>query len=263
MSYLNLSSKPFLLNSDKWYNLLTNRYLTKLPEENSAWSVKGLKIVGTLEAVKSFLALNNLKAEIFNPTKDIGFLCCEAIALSKKCHLAEANLICKETDVEKMPVELLNKLGSFHLGGLFLKGRVLDVMDGDTLLVSIFVPLISVSKIRQYKEQKSPIGLVGIKNEKQGFFMNSTIRMYGYDAVEKNHPLGPQATNLLKEKLNSLKMVVWCYFLEPVVAKDKYGRDIAVLFEDEKGNKMLNCFLGEKDPRLVNPYRGGKKSEFN
>lgn len=260
----NLINKPFEERIDKWFNLSTNRFIKKLPaDESLSWTPKGIRVVGSIDKVKEFLQINNIKREIFNPTNDIGYLCEEAVKMSQLCCSKKEALMCQTTDIEKIPDDILAKIGNFSLGGLFLKCKVLNIIDGDTLTVSLFVPLMSLSMPRDFKEIKSPIGLVNINGEDQGFFTTITIRTYGYDAIEKNHPLHQEAKSLLTHKMNSLNNIVWAYFIEPSIGKDKWGRHLAVLWEDQKRRKMLNTFLRDQNNKLVNPYRGGTKKVFD
>lgn len=59
--------------------------------------------------------------------------------------------------------------------------------------------------------------------------------MYGYDAAEKDTDAGKLAKRLIEEKkITSLGGIVWCQFIEPTIADDRYGRKLAVLYKDEQ-----------------------------
>lgn len=285
-SWKNLNSKLFTERSDRWYNLATKRFVKNQPKNTDiCWSLRKVRVLGTESQVQSFWDLNSKQLrkicsgktcsdELFQPFRDIAFISDDAASRSAQLLTGPSSQFIKpprSIDVESLTNDQLTSLTHLHFGGLFLKARVMNVIDGDTLTVAVFFPLVELSQARSVdstrKSKDVKFCAYPLKEKKQtGFFTVVSIRTYGYDAVEKDEPAGQLAKQLFQEKLESLNNVVWCQFIDPQIHKDKYGRHLAVLYEDPQKQKMLNDYLLRKEQEvkttLVHPYLGGTKEGF-
>lgn len=282
--WFNLKGNEFEESEDLWYNLLTCRFIKQKPNYNPVLSIRGIRILGTMENILDFWKLNlsrlgqtlpkgtEFDNVIFNPFEDIEFLSRDASDRSQACFSNMLNStipIAQTMDVEKLSDDFINKICRFSFSGLFVKGKVVNIIDGDTLDVVIFVPMGILSAARKSKlNDDLHIAAIPTKGfEKNGFFARIRIRMYGYDAAEKNTKAGKCAKELLEEKISSLKNIVWCQFIETSIATEKYDRVLAVLYEDENKTTILNDYLFRRESetgiKMVFPYLGKTKKKFD
>jgi len=277
----NLDSKSFTERSDRWYNLSTKRFVKNPPkDETICWSLKQVRVLGTKSQVKTFWKVNSTQLEtvcsgkscsqeLFQPFRDVTYMSEQASSRSSDLILGPASKMLplpKNTDVEGLSTEQLDNLTGLHFGGLFLKARVVDVIDGDTIKVVVFFPLNELGSCRKINRKLQVSAYPAHSKKNSGFFTLLSIRTYGYDAVEKDQPAGQLAKQLFQEKLESLNNVIWCQFIDPSINKDKYDRHLAVLYEDQNKTRLLNDYLLKKQTEvktvLVNPYLGGTKEKF-
>ena len=161
--WINLKGREFEESPDRWYNLLTSRYIKRQPKYASVFSIRGIRVLGTTENLVEFWKTNldhlgqslpkhtSFENVIFNPFEDITFLSEDASQRSQMCFLGTAGTVipaAQTMDVAELPLELINKMCKFSFAGLFTKGRVVYVVDGDTLDVVIFVPLVMLGAAR-------------------------------------------------------------------------------------------------------------------
>jgi len=282
--WVNLNGKAFVESSTKWYNLRTSRSVVKKPETYTpVYGLKGIRVLGTKDDIDKFwkLNINSLKqalepnatmdSTIFQPFDDITFMSEDAAERSQVCFIGSAGTIIPAAttkDVASLTEKEMAAMCKFSFSGLFVKGRVDNVIDGDTFDIVFYVPISVLGRARSIGEkglpQTSVIPVPGY--EQTGFFAKVAIRMYGYDAAEKDTDAGKLAKRLMEEKFVSLGGIVWCQFIEVTVADDKYGRTLAVLYADEKKTRLLNDYLlgMEKihNVKMVFPYLGGTKEKF-
>lgn len=262
-------------------------------DKNISWSIQGVRVLGTDEQIKLFCQLNKdaNKELLYQPFEDIGFLALEASRLTQGCTDMETRCSFESTDVEKLGDQEMALIDQFNWGGLFLKARVKKVIDGDTLAVVVFVrmhdlcfgrktptktgvqlkmnglPSVEPGLGKEPREFKKGFkSLPSSKKDDEGFFACLHLRTYGYDAVEKDQPAGKEARMLLEKKIESLKGIIWCQLIDPSVAKDKYDRNLAVIYEDQGQSRLLNDYLyrlQKKNGKVyVQSYLGGKKRAF-
>lgn len=281
--WFNLKNKEFDESFDSWYNLATGRFVKQRPKYNPVLSIRGIRVLGTKEQLADFWRINinrlgqslskgaTFEKVVFAPFDDITFLSEDATARSQMCFLGTAGTVipaATTTDVAKLPSDLITRMCRFSFAGLFIKGRVVSVIDGDTLDVVIFVPLVQLGAARALgAEGEAFTGAIPTRGfEKVGFFAQVRIRMYGFDAAEKDTDAGKYAKHLFEEKLTSLRGIVWCQFVETTIANEKYDRVLAVLYEDQKRTKLLNDYLLKREAdtgvKMVYPYLGGTKTKF-
>jgi hypothetical protein len=235
--YLTENGKYFdhekLISSCQWFNLETNRKISNPP---NLLAFKGLRVCGTEEKLNKFFELNKValrervgkKPTKYVPCQDVLCLCQEAYLKTRN----EPTYSFFNKEVSELSQEEIETIPQFQFPVTFLKVRVLEVVDGDTLNV------------------------VGNLN---GLF-RFTIRTYGYDAAEKNTEQGVLAKAVLSKKVIHLNNILWCQTLS---YKDRYGRVIAILYEDQERKKLLvECLMNLKT-KVINPYSGGTKIVFS
>jgi endonuclease YncB( thermonuclease family) len=173
-----------------------------------------------------------------------------------------------QVDIESIPLNTLSSLCKFSFGGLFVKGRIISVIDGDTFDMAFFVPLMTLGTSRVLGEKREPKVsiLPSGRYQQSGFIAKVALRTYGYDAAEKDTTEGKVAKKMMEDKFESIKGIVWCQFIESSIAVDKYGRHLAVVYEDEKRTKIATDYLLEQEKKtrikMVHPYSGGTKQKF-
>ena len=185
-------------------------------------------------------------------------------------------------DVSKLPVEYLNNLCPFNLSGLQSKARVVNVLDGDTWDLVLYLNLsflftpryyarerknstVEIKDSSEYYKQVSILQSSDPKSKKiqeGGLFIMLNCRLMGVDAAESKTAQGKLATELTIKKLESLNNIVYVNLLGP----DKYGRTLIDVFEDSEHSKYLNFYLIDyTDPKLgklAEKYNGGTKSTY-
>jgi endonuclease YncB( thermonuclease family) len=255
----------------KWIKLSTGR------ENNSpdGYAIKGLRFFGTLPELQKFWIDNivelatvfpkgtTFESLVYQPGSDINTLIEDMSA--KMCFKGTAGTILQSTekDVERVPRNIKDQLCRFTFSGLFAKCEVVSITDGDTFDVIMYVPFMELATTKHLlhgKTQQAPIVATGGHHE-IGFFTRITIRAYGYDAIEKDKPDGQLAKQVLTQKFATLRNIIWCQFVDD----EKYGRTLALMYEDQAKVRGLNSYLideGNKmGRRLAYPYTGGTKMQ--
>lgn len=281
--WLNLKGKVFEELPIQWYNLRTSRFVSNKPGTYSpVYGLRGIRILGTIEDLNSFWRLNSEKIKqkflnvttiediIFEPFEDIVFLSEDAAERTQVCFIGTAGTVIEATtttDVASLTEKQMESMCKFTFGGLFVKGKIDNVIDGDTFDMVFYVPIALLGQGRALGDKKLQAPIIPIQGyHHTGFFAKVSIRMYGYDAAEKDTEPGKLAKRLMEEKLKSLGGIVWCLFIGAAIADDKYGRTLAVLYEDEQKQRLLNNYLLEQEKlynvKMVFPYLGGTKKQF-
>lgn len=281
--WLNLKGQLFEELPLQWYNLRTGRFVSNKPGTyNPVYGLRGIRILGTREDLNSFWRLNSEKIQkdflnvtriediIFEPFEDIVFLSEDAAERSQVCFIGTAGTVIAATtttDVASLTEKEMESMCKFTFGGLYVKGKIDNVIDGDTFDMVFYVPIALLGQGRALGDKKVQAPVIPMQGyEQTGFFAKVSIRMYGYDAAEKDTDAGKLAKRLMEEKFRSLGGIVWCQFIEATIADDKYGRTLAVLYEDEAKQRLLNNYLLEQEKfhnvKMVFPYIGGTKKQF-
>lgn len=281
--WINLKGRSFTEDPNNWYNLQTNRFIKNPPASSQInSSLRGIRVLGTVDQLIDFWKKNidrlsqvypkgtTFQQVIFQPFTDISFLTEDVARRSQLCYLGTAGTVIlptRATDVEQLSSEEISQMCPFSFAGLFVKARVDNVIDGDTINVVFLVKLMELGSARAIGPRRAARTTI-LTNDppSTSFFVYNTIRMYGYDAQEKDTSEGKTAKRLLEEKLASLNNIVWCQFVEANIAQEKYGRILAVLYEDKDKTRPLNDYLFHQQQKLgiklVNPYLGGTKTAF-
>jgi endonuclease YncB( thermonuclease family) len=257
-----------------WFNLDSGR-IVKNP---AGWAIRGLRFIGSIPNLQNFWQVNLLhlgdflprgatfESSIYQPGEDVSVLIQEEAHRTQTCFRGTAGTVIPAVDtvdVESLSPEQLSSLCVFSFAGIFSKAKVTHVIDGDTIDVVAYIPLMelgSARNIHRTTDVHTNI-LLSSNYHRAGFFAKIRLRVYGYDAIEHDKPEGQLATRLLTEKLNSLNNVIWCQFL----GGEKYGRSLAILYENEDRTGSLNNYLIEKSRelgiRMAYPYTGGTKKQ--
>jgi len=276
------SDKTFSPNRDNaWYNLSTDHFISKLNKE--MWSLRGLRLVGTLEELSTFWLKNlYILPSIYPPETDFNDIAYQpfkdiSVILSEVEH-TNSNDVCiagtagsiipftETTNIDDLNDEQMSSLCPWSLTSLILKVKTNEIIDGDTLYISFFLPLIQLGANRKISGKiKTPILIPdsNISNmENYGMFIKIKCRMYGYDAQEKNTPEGQLAKHLFEEKIKYHNRKFWALFLDP----EKYGRTLLILYpridgQDLQKSNSLNEYMASlADQNLTSTYLGGTKT---
>lgn len=236
--------------------------------------IKGLRFFGTLPEIQKFWVDNiqqlatiipkgsTFEGSVFEPGIETSI---EDVSQSlQMCYLGTAGTVLNTDtiDVEQIPQNVKDNLCKFTFGGLFGKCEVVHVVDGDTFDVITYIPLVELATTRKSLHGRATqANIVLTYDRRTGFFARITVRAYGYDAIEKDKPDGQLAKELLIQKFQSLGNIIWCQFIED----EKYGRTLAVMYEDAGKTKILNNYLINEGNRigrrLAYSYLGGTKNQ--
>lgn len=242
---LNLTGRPITLEAIRYYNLATSRFIGSVPKD----SIVGVKyrVVGSPEQLKTFANTNHLPLEDVIPK--------EFLKSANVC----VNMSACHTDIEKVPDDQLNSLCEFSFLGLSGKAKVLDVIDGDTVSMVIYIPLDFLSEMRsrvfnrRVVEQCSALPY----KDNHGFIARFRCRLLGVDTAEHNVQAGVDAKDNLIRILNKTKNIVYAKLNN----MDKYGRVLVDLYSDKAMKQSITNEL-LKDSSVALPYYGGTKQEF-
>lgn len=265
----NLKGKEVPKIEEGYYNLQTNRH----NKDKRAGLIYDdfYRVGGTTEELNAFYEINHI----------IENRVCEA---QKNTILYAPNT----EDISTIPDDLLESLCPFNLAGLRTKCKVINVLDGDTFYIALFVPLKFLYTPKYYQhESKAGQERKSVTEEKHettahmkqtvllktskpsskkitegGLYMVFDCRLLGYDSAEHDTAQGKLATKLtieLFKKYNNILYVQCGYF-------DKYGRLLVDLYSDSLYKNYLNDYLYKHpDPVLgvlALPYSGATKSEY-
>lgn len=258
----NLKGREIQKITDGYYDLGTNRK-NKNPKPELLVD-ETYRVMGNKYELQAFYEINH----IFNDSV---------------CSTNTNNVIYAPNidDVSKLPEQYLNNLCPFNLSGLQSKARVVNVLDGDTWDIVVYLNLSFLFTPRYYARERKNSAEVKDSSEyyKQvsilqssdpkskkiqegGLFIMLNCRLMGVDAAESKTPQGQLATELTIKKLESLNNIIYVNLLGP----DKYGRTLIDCFEDSNRTKYLNFYLIDyMDPklgRIAEKYNGGSKSTY-
>lgn len=211
-----------------WYNLSTNRVITKIPKTCSDMVLHDKpRVAGTPAQIARFLALQT------------GQLIAGPSSLS---------LQYQDNDVASLTQDHLDVIPRFTLVGLTTKARVVKIIDGDTLDLVFYV---SLEKLLVLK-----IDAVG------GFFTRWVTRISEYDAAESKTERGIIAKMMMCEKMLQLNNIVYIR----VIKFEPHGRILADVYEDPEYTKHIkHYFLDYTHPslgKIAVPYDGGKRIKW-
>lgn len=235
-AYSNLVQKD-INNNCKWLNLPTKKY-KMFPSSENEYSLKNIMILGNENDIKEFWNENiayfkscNICNYLYIPYNDINVM-----VKLKSCQLTKP-LKAPDLDIENIDIDTLNKICDLTLDGLFLKAKLADVIDGDTIRVWTVVSTKDISTCG-----RSGNSSAYITNGKM--IIKIKCRLYGIDTAELKTDEGKESKEVLMKRLPKV-------FYIKILETDKYGRYLTVIYLDENGE---NLFKPDG-----NAYYGGKK----
>lgn len=174
----------------------------------------------------------------------------------------------KVTEVDDVPPEAIAHLGDFNFKGLNGRGKVIDIIDGDTMRILVYIPIGTLA------EKGTPTGRgknpplkypLATSIREGGFFAVFKVRLLGLDTAEKNTRPGQVAKELTIQRYHEINNIVYYVF----EGFDKYGRLLATFYADSARTDNLNKFLVDREfdvdgtPSVVAQYYdGGTKSDY-
>lgn len=186
--------------------------------------------------------------------------------------LGKQTFIPKTENPHDLPVEAICSLTTFCINGFEGPAIVSDIIDGDTVNIIVYVPLAKLANGHQYHyySKKGIRSFIHTHFMNAGFFTKLKCRLNGCDAMEKDTPEGKFAKELTIDLYKRIKGKVWVEFPQDddIEDSDKYGRSLIKIYADKtkkvEYNNYLFQFNDEKNGiRVVEPYDGGKKSEYS
>jgi len=273
--FYNLKGKIIPKLTDGYYNLQTNR-INKNKNPELIYDDK-YKICGIKQDLYGFYEINHISS------KD---MILENIDFQKNIPDSNYEYSKHINQIENIPDLYLNQISHFNLVGLRTMGKIVNIIDADTIDLVIYVPLefliipkFTIQKYTQksgYKQDEKSdfiqsnlnnITLIKIQKTKLkqikglGFYMKFRCRLNNIDSAESSTLQGKLATQLMVEKYKSLNNIVYvdCFDF------DKYGRLLVDLYEDSSYNKYLNYHLIDYKSNLgilVVKYDGKTKSDY-
>ena len=176
----------------------------------------------------------------------------------------------KTTNVEDVPQEIIESLSTFTIPNVSGKGKVIEVTDGDTIRMLIYVSLRALSA--QYMcggriQERRGRSAVCTAYPEAGFFCIVKCRLDGIDFAEKGTKEGKFGKRLMTNTYAETRNIVYYKAGLP----DKYGRQLAQLFSDPEMTDSINMRHVDKgfiiEPGgvpvvIVEAYGGGTKSTY-
>jgi endonuclease YncB( thermonuclease family) len=183
----------------------------------------------------------------------------------------------------KLTIVQISALASFHTNGFEGPGVVNSVIDGDTVYITVYVPLAALAKGHQYSyySRKGVRSFIHTNYLEAGFFANIKCRHLGIDAMEKATPEGQFAKFLTIDLFQRNKGKVWFQFpngLE-IESFEKYGRTLVKIYADQtkrvdytdyllKFNNIPypnggDSIIKSKYIIIAEKYDGGTKSDYS
>jgi endonuclease YncB( thermonuclease family) len=246
--FLHPDGTEFKEPQEGYYKLDTKRINKRINDETE--QIEGYNIIGSREMIFLFCLKNGIDAPNFK--HNLSFT--------------------KADTIESITDEEVSSISRFSLQNFKGKVKVTDIIDGDTVEVLIYFPLINLVQPRDIVKNNvhklGSSGLIKEKDKNSGFFTKFLVRLNGLDAFEKQTDKGKAAKEALKTKLSEFGM--YC-FME-AEGFEKYGRVLATLYEPhltrsgELVRKVsINQFLmNYKHPvhgSVAYAYSGGTKSD--
>ena len=214
-----------------WFNLNTGRVVKHL--DVSLCILKMYRVIGSWENIEKFKSMNTLNDDIEELNDNFEYV----------CDVKKEKLLKSEISVYKsrtINVKDTKEIPPLSLFGKLCKCKVVEVIDGDTLKCVI----------------KNPYKRSNIFSKSEIFTL--IVRIYGLDSQEKDTREGKIAKSVIELELNLVNDIVWLLFDK----KEKYGRELALVYKDRKLSKLLCSSLFNQD-NLAHVYLGGKKKEFS
>lgn len=276
MSYINLNLKPCKVPTDgvSWYNLDTNRRITKMV--GKVGLINPAVAASNWHIISEFIELNDIHSDLIKYMRDENrqvLIDAMEERFSSHISMVEAN------DVDDVPDDVLASLDIFSFSRISTKAKVLNVVDGDTIDIAIILNpkelCISHWSRRDKKmtctqsaqicgdnsAYKSTMNIREFRERKinEGILMKLRLRLYGIDTAEKETIPGQRCKEWSILKYNELNNIVYV----TLMGTDARGRTLANVYECSDANRSINQLLVDHtDPcygKLCVPYYGETK----
>lgn len=250
--YVNLNGQ-FITPAPGYYNLSTNRHVTEVSKRVGFIVSKKYKVAGTLIQIERFAYLNNIPLDKIIATAPQGFFSrlFDCFPRKRDKHLSD---LTTTSNLKKID---FGAISEFTLLGLKGKCHVTEVIDGDTFIAGVILPIDFLREIQPRRISNIDVNqaIVYSSTENVTMAIKLRCRFAGIDAVEMKSPSGPEAKQILEELLEKHNNLIYYTCLGP----DKYGRHLFRLYFDEEMTKDIAPHLVNSYPKLFSYYYGGKK----
>lgn len=256
--YVNLNGQ-FIPKSEGYYNLATNRYVTSTNSRTGFIVSEKYKIIGSLNQIERFADLNNIPLDNIITFSRPGFF--SRLRSSFTCfsrapqrHVIRNNTL-KSSNIDKID---FNNICEFNLLGLKGTCRIIEIIDGDTFIVGIILPLdyLRENHPRRISNLVVSQAVSHVSDENVKIAIKIRCRFSRIDAVEMKSADGPRAKAIFEDisKNYADKFSFIC------LGFDKYGRFLLRLFLPS--GEDLESHLVKNYPTMFKYYYGGKKEEW-
>lgn len=183
-------------------------------------------------------------------------------------HIAHLPFYLQSNNIEDIPLDVINNMCEFNFIGIAGKGKIIEVIDGDTVKLLAGINMDLMSKGRQVKDGRQKKShnilkypLITTKGAPH-IFIILKARLNGIDAAEHNTYQGQYVKQEMIKLFANIDNIVYFILRKP----DKYGRTLVDLYAESEHVTCLNYHLLNKDiPNLgvcVELYSGGSKSDY-
>lgn len=260
--YLNFNLKAYTEDPGeiKWYKLDTHRWVKKV--DGMVYLDYPRVAASTADMVAHFLEINFIAvSDIHGPDSNIKIVI-DALRMRKTLR----PICCPGvSDIEKVPLSAIHSLATFSLSRLYVKGRVTNVVDGDTVDIAVMIPLSTMTVPHKERKQTgvcdSQMCITNCDGSDVNIIIKPRVRLFGIDTAEKDTKVGQSVKQFAIDKFESLNNIVYIY----LIGTDVRGRSLGILYEDRDGHKSINDqILHFIDPQLgrgAMAYYGGTKSD--
>ncbi len=263
--FLNNKLNSFYPDNSKWYNLDTNR---SIKSSQGKCGLSNPRVVSNYwELIYEFIQLNNLdpkNLKFLTKAPEFIKLCSTKIVQPSTKDYLTTNHI----DITLINDDILNQIEEFSFSRIRTKGKIIRIIDGDTIVVALILSkgdLDSFFWKRENKNSQAPKNITKkclsqcYCNDQLHMLIKLRLRLYGIDTAEKNTKTGKIAIKFVTQKYKSLDSIVYLHLL----GTDARGRTLANIYEDEKYTKCINsqilAYEDQQVGKIAVPYFGGTK----
>ena len=170
-----------------------------------------------------------------------------------------------DTEIDKIPEDVIDNLCHFHLSGLKGRGRVTRIIDADTIEMVIRVPLVGLTQKVEAEGRGRARRLKAAAyttSMDASFYAKFSCRLRGIDFAEHDTAQGMLAIKLMADlyiKYNNRVYYTTGKF-------DKYGRLLVDLYADKARSISINMYYDRRVfgdfGHIVESYFGKTKSDY-
>ncbi len=232
--FVNLKLKHFTCDTLKWYNLDTSRQVGSLKDKIKIISPR--ITANSIESIYSFLLINGLSIkDLEAPTDTITKL--KAVEkLQKKLpkHVSKG-------DLDTLDIEELRNLPQFSFSRMWLNGRILNVVDGDTVDIAMSIP---VSEMMHASGIQTCM-VVGKGHP--NIIISHRLRLYAIDTAEKNTVEGQLVKQFSIDVYNETNGKITVMLL----GTGARGRDLALIYPRKSKKSKTSTSVQSINQRIL------------